>query len=155
MASITKSKGRLKNSSRLSSVTKSSISVTSHCGLIWAMRSRKAVTFALPKSSVKACNWRLTLATKSSQRSTYPLAESKERERIYQKGDLSLEIAEKILKSDVEKYIEADDAWLKIKEVVQNQFALVELIENMLENIKQRGFAIKHAIEYKKFEAGL
>lgn len=62
---------------------------------------------------------------------------------------------EKILKSDVEKYIEADDAWLKIKEVVQNQFALVELIENMLENIKQRGFAIKHAIEYKKFEAGL
>ena len=68
---------------------------------------------------------------------------------------MSLEIAEKILKSDVEKYIEADDAWLKIKEVVQNQFALVELIENMLENIKQRGFAIKHAIEYKKFEAGL
>ena len=62
---------------------------------------------------------------------------------------------EKVLKSDVEKYIEADDAWLKIKEVVQNQYALVELIEAMLDNIRQRGFAIKHAIEYKKFEAGL
>ena len=72
-------------------------------------------------------------------------------------ADLTLLAASAIFSrpSGVEKYIEADDAWLKIKEVVQNQFALVELIENMLENIKQRGFAIKHAIEYKKFEAGL
>ena len=63
--------------------------------------------------------------------------------------------SEKVLKSDVDKYIEADEAWVKIKETVQNQYALVELIESMMEGIKQRGFAIKHAIEYKKFEAGL
>ena len=56
---------------------------------------------------------------------------------------------------NVDKYIEADEAWVKIKEIVQNQYALVELIESMMEGIKQRGFAIKHAIEYKKFEAGL
>ena len=63
--------------------------------------------------------------------------------------------SEKVLKSDVDKYIEADEAWVKIKETVQNQYALVELIESMMEGIKQRGFAIKHAIEYKKFEAGV
>ena len=63
--------------------------------------------------------------------------------------------SEKVLKSDVDKYIEADEAWVKIKETVQNQYALVELIEGMMEGVKQRGFAIKHAIEYKKFQAGL
>ena len=54
--------------------------------------------------------------------------------------------SEKVLKSDVDKYIEADEAWVKIKETVQNQYALVELIEGMMEGVKQRGFAIKHAI---------
>ena len=31
--------------------------------------------------------------------------------------------SEKVLKSDVDKYIEADEAWVKIKETVQNQYA--------------------------------
>lgn len=63
--------------------------------------------------------------------------------------------SEKVLKSDVDKYIEADEAWIKIKETVQNQYALVELIEDMMEGIKARGFAIKNAIEIKKFENGV
>ena len=63
--------------------------------------------------------------------------------------------SEKVLKSDVDKYIEADEAWVKIKETVQNQYALVELIESMMEGIKARGFAIKNAIEVRKFENGV
>ena len=61
MASITKSKPELKSSARLSSVTKSSISLTWQVGLICVMRSCKAVTFALPNSLVKAGSWRLIL----------------------------------------------------------------------------------------------
>ena len=63
--------------------------------------------------------------------------------------------SEKVLKSDVDKYIEADEAWVKIKETVQNQYALVELIESMVDGIKARGFAIKNAIEVRKFENGV
>ena len=63
-------------------------------------------------------------------------------------------VNEHVLKTDVEKYMNADDLWAIVKETTQNQYSIVEMCEQMIDNNKQRGYIIKNAIEIKKFEAG-
>ena len=80
----------------------------------------------------------------------------------YYQGKMTLDKArefagtlqEHVLKSDVEKYLHADELWIIMKEATQNQYSIVEMCEQMMDANKQRGYAIKNAIEIKKFEAG-
>lgn len=61
---------------------------------------------------------------------------------------------EKILKSDVDKYLSADEKLVLINDVVSVQKALVEYIERTLKEIGNRGFHIKSIIEWRKFTSG-
>lgn len=60
----------------------------------------------------------------------------------------------KILKSEVDSYIESDDevADLTLKIEVQNE--KLSYIDNALKQISNRGFMIKHAIDYQKMMNG-
>lgn len=56
--------------------------------------------------------------------------------------------------SSANKYINADDDIIKLKQKILIQEQKVDVIESALDQIKSRGFAIKNAIEYFKFLEG-
>lgn len=64
------------------------------------------------------------------------------------------QLHEIVVKSDVEKYLNADDLLLAFKELAATQYACVELCQSMVDNIKQRGYSIRNAIDNNRFEAG-
>ena len=60
----------------------------------------------------------------------------------------------KILKSDVDTYLEADDGLIAAKEKFDYQKAKFEYLESILKKIHTRAFDIKNAIEWEKFKVG-
>lgn len=60
----------------------------------------------------------------------------------------------KVLKQDLDLYLNADEnvSRLEGKRVLQK--AKVEMVESFLKSLNNRGFQIKNAIEWKKFQAG-
>lgn len=61
---------------------------------------------------------------------------------------------EKILKTDLDKYLEADSVLTEMKEIVNMQYQIVDCAERMLKELNSRGFNIKNAIEWRRFQAG-
>lgn len=61
---------------------------------------------------------------------------------------------EKILKTDVDKYLKADKLLAKAQQMVKDQEELVSLIESTIKEINRRSFHIKNAVEWRKFCAG-
>ena len=61
---------------------------------------------------------------------------------------------EKILKSDVEIYMNADPVLTKVNQVISAQKTIVDHIERVLKEIGNRGFHIKSAIEWRRFMNG-
>lgn len=61
----------------------------------------------------------------------------------------------KILKSEIDKYIELDSEMIQMKERIENQETKVKFIEETIRAIRDRNFIIKNAIEYSKFISGL
>jgi hypothetical protein len=61
---------------------------------------------------------------------------------------------EKILKSDVDKYMAADDKLELVNDVVTRQKALVDYVEKVMKEIGNRGFHIKSIIEWRRFTSG-
>lgn len=61
------------------------------------------------------------------------------------------QVHEKILKTDVEKYLMADVKIIMVNDIVTVQKALTDFIEKTLKEISNRGFHIKSIIEYRKF----
>lgn len=61
---------------------------------------------------------------------------------------------EKTIKADVEKYLDADDFIIEMDEIVTLQDQVVDFLERTVKDISNRGFAIKNAIDWRKFEAG-
>ena len=59
-----------------------------------------------------------------------------------------------ILKSDVDKFIKADDEWIKLQEIMDDQNKLVGFIEGVMKKINYRSTDIKNAIEWRKFING-
>ena len=60
----------------------------------------------------------------------------------------------KILKQDVDKYIEADEDYQKIKQKVDYLETIVDFLDRTIRQIQNRGFLIKDAIEWRKFTSG-
>lgn len=60
----------------------------------------------------------------------------------------------KVLRSDVEMYLDADDGLIVAKERFDSQKAKFEYLENILKKIHTRAFDIKNAIEWEKFKVG-
>lgn len=61
---------------------------------------------------------------------------------------------EKILKTDIDKYMTADIKLTKVNDMVNLQKAITDYIEEVLKEIGNRGFHIKAMIEYRKFISG-
>jgi hypothetical protein len=61
---------------------------------------------------------------------------------------------EKSLKTDLDKYLGADDFLIEMNEIVEIQAQCVEFLEKTVKDISNRGFAIKNCIDWRRFEAG-
>jgi len=60
----------------------------------------------------------------------------------------------KILKQDVDKYIEADEDIIKIDQKVKYLETTVDFLDRTIRQISNRGFTIKNAIDWRKFTSG-
>ena len=61
----------------------------------------------------------------------------------------------KVLKSDLSVYIESDDEIIQCEHKVAYLETVVKYIDGVLKSINSRGWDIKNAIDWKKFEAGM
>jgi hypothetical protein len=61
----------------------------------------------------------------------------------------------KILKADIPVYIESDEDLQLIKNKIQLIEDKVEILENIIKTLNNRGYLIKNAIEWSKFQNGL
>jgi hypothetical protein len=81
----------------------------------------------------------------------------------YYSGEMSLEemkvnnleiFQRKLLKADIEKYISSDKAVIEMDLKVGIQRETIDFLESILKTINNRGFQIKNAIDFLKFQNG-
>lgn len=60
----------------------------------------------------------------------------------------------KILRQDVDKYVNADEEIIKLKHKKEYLTTTVNYLEQIIRQINNRTFTIKNAIEWKKFTSG-
>jgi hypothetical protein len=60
----------------------------------------------------------------------------------------------KIIKQDVDKYIEADDQVSAMQLLVEYQEEKIEALESIIKTINNRGFQIKNYIDWERFKTG-
>jgi hypothetical protein len=60
----------------------------------------------------------------------------------------------KLLKNEIDTYIESDDAFIEVNLKLALQQEKVNYIEGILKSINNRGFQIKNAIDWLKFTNG-
>ena len=60
----------------------------------------------------------------------------------------------KVLRTDVDKYIESDEEMIKAKQKVEYLQAVVDYLDKTLRQITNRTFTIKNAIEWRKLTGG-
>lgn len=61
----------------------------------------------------------------------------------------------KLLKQDVPAYLEADKEMIKLNLTIGMQEEKVEVLQDIIKTVGNRGFQIKNYIDWKKFENGL
>ena len=70
--------------------------------------------------------------------------------KVYEKKPFNL----KILRNDVDKYIDSDDDIRRLNLKIKYQETIVDFLDRTLKNIMNRGFQIKSSIDWKKFTSG-
>lgn len=60
----------------------------------------------------------------------------------------------RLLKAEVDRYIEVDTDVITLGQRLQTQLEKVKMIESIIDTFKNRGFAIKNAVDMLKFQAG-
>jgi len=60
----------------------------------------------------------------------------------------------KILKTDIDKYLEADEDLQKLKQKVDYLNVVVDFLDRTIRQISNRTFTIKNSIDWKKFTSG-
>ena len=60
----------------------------------------------------------------------------------------------KVLKTDIDLYIDSDEELQALAKKVNTQKLKVETIENFLRTLNNRGYAIKTALDSMRFKAG-
>ena len=60
----------------------------------------------------------------------------------------------KILRTDIDKYLEADEELQKAKQKVDYLSTTVDFLDRTIRLISNRGFTIKNAIDWRKFTSG-
>jgi len=61
----------------------------------------------------------------------------------------------KILKSEVNNYIEADKDMVNLSLKLGIQHEKIDLLESIIKSLTARGFNIKAAIEWERFKVGI
>ena len=69
---------------------------------------------------------------------------------VYQAKPFNL----KILRQDVDKYINSDPEIIKISQKISYQQTIVDYLDKVIRQISNRTFTIKNAIEWRKFTSG-
>ena len=60
----------------------------------------------------------------------------------------------KILRTDIDKYLESDDDLQKAKQKLDYLNTTVDFLDRTIRQIANRGFTIKNAIDWRKFTSG-
>jgi len=60
----------------------------------------------------------------------------------------------KLLKADVQEYIDADDNVIESKKLLALQEEKVSYLESIVKSLTTRGYLIKNAIDWKRFTEG-
>ena len=60
----------------------------------------------------------------------------------------------KLLKTDIDKYLDADPELAKYKQKVDYIQTVVDFLDRTIKQISNRGFQIKNAIDWRKFTSG-
>jgi|TARA_B100000959_G_scaffold245788_1_gene270691 hypothetical protein len=88
------------------------------------------------------------------------LAETKRKLWEYYTGKADVEVYKenpfnfKLLRQDVDKYIESDQEYIKAKQKVDYLTTTVEFLDRTIRQISNRTFTIKNAIDWRKFTSG-
>ena len=88
------------------------------------------------------------------------LAETKRKLWEYYTGKADVEVYKenpfnfKLLRQDVDKYIESDQEYIKAKQKVDYLTTVVDFLDRSIRQISNRTFTIKNAIDWKKFTSG-
>ena len=61
----------------------------------------------------------------------------------------------KVLKSDIDKYIESDTDIIKHNYKIEYQKEKIDFLDSVIRSINNRGFQIKNAIDWEKFKVGI
>ena len=61
---------------------------------------------------------------------------------------------DKLLKADVEQYVDADDNVIESKKMLALQEEKVDYLEAIVKGLSTRGYLIKNAIDWKRFTEG-
>lgn len=89
------------------------------------------------------------LASIEKERTQYYLG--KMPDEVYKQEPLNL----KVLKGDLPLYLNSDEQYAQVKELVDDLTIAINMIELFIKDLQQRSFNIRNAIEYQKFKAGL
>ena len=60
----------------------------------------------------------------------------------------------KLLKADIQEYIDADEDIIEDKKKISLQEEKVEYLESVVKSLSNRGYLIKNAIDWKRFTEG-
>ncbi len=88
------------------------------------------------------------------------LAETKRKLWEYYTGKADVEVYKenpfnfKLLRQDVDKYIESDQEYIKAKQKVDYLTTTVEFLDRTIRQNSNRTFTIKNAIDWRKFTSG-
>lgn len=81
----------------------------------------------------------------------------------YYNGELDMEtlrenqwapVSKRILKSDIDRYVQADADVIKIKLDISLQKEKVTMLQEIINTLNRRSFTIKNIIDWEKFKAG-
>lgn len=72
-------------------------------------------------------------------------------DEVYKEKPLNL----RIIKSDLDVYLSADPEIVELKQKIKIQRMKVDTVENFIKTLNNRGFNIKNAIDFRRFQAGL
>lgn len=61
----------------------------------------------------------------------------------------------KVIKSEVNNYVDADDDIIQLTLKVGIQQEKIEMLESIIKSLTNRGFLIKSAIDFEKFKVGM
>lgn len=93
---------------------------------------------------------KLLLREKKEYKRLWEYYGGKSPQKIYNEKPLNATV----MKSDIDKYLDANPEWAKLQEIVDSQKKKVAYIENVMKMINNRSFQIRDAINWRQFQAG-